>query len=174
MQQDFDIEAHPMLQGTSCTVTSLFLEQKCSSLLDHEQAGDEIPRTNQPSREDILAGQEPQPDETSPQAQREAAFCFCEGAKSLTGCNEIDTDNTPDDGAIHRDCSSREPRKNPMVEDFDDSANALWTLYGKEAKGYDEATIETVKGDMDGVLIFVSLSTSTLLRFGCIDGWMDL
>ncbi len=67
MQQDFDIEAHPMLQGTSCTVTSLFLEQKCSSFLDHEQAGDEIPRTNQPSREDILAGQEPQPDETSPQ-----------------------------------------------------------------------------------------------------------
>ncbi len=61
-----------------------------------------------------------------------------------------------------------------MVEDFDDSANALWTLYGKEAKGYDEATIETVKGDMDGVLIFVSLSTSTLLRFGCINGWMDL
>jgi hypothetical protein len=39
--------------------------------------------------------------------------------------------------------------------DFDDSSNALWSLYGKEAKSYDEATIQTLKGDMDGVLIFV-------------------
>jgi len=42
-----------------------------------------------------------------------------------------------------------------MVEDFDDSANALWSLYGKEAKGHDEATIQTIKDEMDGVLIFV-------------------
>jgi len=42
-----------------------------------------------------------------------------------------------------------------MVGDFDDSANALWSLYGKEAKGHDEATIQTLKDDMDGVLIFV-------------------
>jgi hypothetical protein len=159
-----------------CHVAFPRAEVLIESFLDHEQAGYEIPRTNpyQPSREDISAGREHQPDETSPQAQREAAFCFCEGANSLTSCNEIDTDNTPKDGAIHQDCSSREPRKNPMVEDFDDSANALWTLYGKEAKGYDEATIKTVKGDMDGVLIFVSLSTSTLLRFGCINGSMYL
>ena len=44
-----------------------------------------------------------------------------------------------------------------MVGDFDDSANALWTLYGKEAKSHDEARIETLKDDMDGVLIFVRL-----------------
>ena len=42
-----------------------------------------------------------------------------------------------------------------MIGDFDDSANALWTLYGKEAKSHDEARIETLKDDMDGVLIFV-------------------
>jgi len=42
-----------------------------------------------------------------------------------------------------------------MIGDFDDSANALWTFYGKEAKSHDEARIETLKDDMDGVLIFV-------------------
>ena len=44
-----------------------------------------------------------------------------------------------------------------MIGDFDDSANALWTLYGKEAKSHDEAGVQTLKDDMDGVLIFVRL-----------------
>jgi len=42
-----------------------------------------------------------------------------------------------------------------MIGDFDGSANALWTLYGKEAKSHDEARVQTLKDDMDGVLIFV-------------------
>jgi hypothetical protein len=42
-----------------------------------------------------------------------------------------------------------------MIGDFDGSANPLWTLYGKEAKGHDESQIQTLKDDMDGVLIFV-------------------
>ncbi|KAF8474414.1 hypothetical protein DFH94DRAFT_635807, partial [Russula ochroleuca] len=42
-----------------------------------------------------------------------------------------------------------------MIGDFDGSANALWTLYGKEAKSHDQARIQTLKDDMDGVLIFV-------------------
>jgi hypothetical protein len=42
-----------------------------------------------------------------------------------------------------------------MIGDFEGSANALWTLYGKEAKSHDEARIQTLKDDMDGVLIFV-------------------
>jgi len=50
--------------------------------------------------------------------------------------------------------SDPEPR---MIGDFDGSANALWTLYGKEAKSHDESRIETLKEDMDGVLIFVRL-----------------
>jgi hypothetical protein len=46
--------------------------------------------------------------------------------------------------------------------DFDDSANALWSLYGKEAKGHDKATIKTLKDDMDGLLIFVCSHISNL------------
>jgi len=42
-----------------------------------------------------------------------------------------------------------------MIGDFDGSANALWTLYGQEAKSHDESRIQTLKDDMDGVLIFV-------------------
>jgi Family of unknown function (DUF6535) len=42
-----------------------------------------------------------------------------------------------------------------MIGDFDGSANALWSLYGKEAKSHDNARIQTLKEDMDGVLIFV-------------------
>jgi len=47
--------------------------------------------------------------------------------------------------------SSEEPK------DFDDSANPLWSLYGQEAKSRDEAQIQTLKDDMDGVLIFVCI-----------------
>ena len=39
--------------------------------------------------------------------------------------------------------------------DFNDSANNLWFLYGKKAKNHDQARIETLKDDMDGILIFV-------------------
>jgi hypothetical protein len=42
-----------------------------------------------------------------------------------------------------------------MIGDFDGSANPLWTLYGNEARSHDESQIQTLKGDMDGVLIFV-------------------
>lgn len=44
-----------------------------------------------------------------------------------------------------------------MIGDFDSSANALWTLYGKEAESHDKSQIQTLKEDMDGVLIFVRL-----------------
>lgn len=40
-------------------------------------------------------------------------------------------------------------------QDFDEDSNDLWSLYGKEAKSHDEAWMETLKDDMDGVLIFV-------------------
>ena len=43
-----------------------------------------------------------------------------------------------------------------IVGGFDGNPNALWTLYGTEAKSsYDDARINTLKGDMDGVFIFV-------------------
>ena len=46
---------------------------------------------------------------------------------------------------------------NDSPGDFDDSANALWSLYEREAKYRDEAQIQTLKDDMDGVLIFVCI-----------------
>jgi len=51
--------------------------------------------------------------------------------------------------------SGREPEEKRMIGDFDGSANALWTLYRKEAQSRDAAQIQTLKDDMDGVLIFV-------------------
>lgn len=61
-----------------------------------------------------------------------------------------------------------------MIGDFDDSANALWTLYGKEAKSHDESRIQTLKDDMDGVLIFVRLySVCSTSRLGNIDARLN-
>ena len=40
-------------------------------------------------------------------------------------------------------------------QDFDDGANDLWSLYGKEAQIYDEPRIKTLKDDVGSVLIFV-------------------
>ncbi|KAH9952994.1 hypothetical protein BC827DRAFT_1147259, partial [Russula dissimulans] len=52
-----------------------------------------------------------------------------------------------------------------MIGDFDGSANPLWTLYGKEAKSHDQSRIQTLKGDMDGVLIFAGLFSAALTAF---------
>ena len=60
-----------------------------------------------------------------------------------------------DDGAP-QSIRGREQEEQRMIGDFDGSANALWSLYGKEAKSHDESRIQTLKEDMDGVLIFVS------------------
>jgi hypothetical protein len=51
--------------------------------------------------------------------------------------------------------TGQEPEEIRMIGDFDGCSNALWTLYGNEAKSHDEARIQTLKDDMDGVLIFV-------------------
>jgi len=60
---------------------------------------------------------------------------------------DVTLDSSPEEGL----------KEKRMIGDFDGSANSLWTLYGKEAKSYDEARIQTLKEDMDGVLIFVRL-----------------
>ena len=57
----------------------------------------------------------------------------------------------------NKDLEAQQP-----AQDFDDSANALWSLYGKEAENYDKATIMDIKSDMDGLLIFVRSCCSTL------------
>jgi hypothetical protein len=56
----------------------------------------------------------------------------------------------------NRNDPSQSPEESPKQrQDFDDGANDLWSLYGKEAQIYDESRIKTLKGDMGGVLIFV-------------------
>ena len=42
--------------------------------------------------------------------------------------------------------------------DFDDGANALWSLYGKEAQAHDQAYVQSLAKDMDGSLLFVRRS----------------
>ncbi|KAH9170098.1 hypothetical protein EDB89DRAFT_1853813, partial [Lactarius sanguifluus] len=42
-------------------------------------------------------------------------------------------------------------------KDFDDGANALWSLYGKEAQSHDEVLFQSLSADMDGVPTFVRL-----------------
>jgi hypothetical protein len=61
-------------------------------------------------------------------------------------------DNSASEGPFHPKC--REDRDN----DFDDGANAFWSLYGKEAKTHDEACFLSQAKDMDSVLIFVRIS----------------
>ncbi|KAI9453223.1 hypothetical protein F5148DRAFT_985633, partial [Russula earlei] len=51
------------------------------------------------------------------------------------------------------------------IGDFDDSANPLWSLYGKETKSHDSARIQTLKEDMDGVLLFAGLFSTALTAF---------
>jgi hypothetical protein len=70
----------------------------------------------------------------------------------VRGAN-VFVDNQPGNGAPNNPPgnSSEEPN------DSDDSANPLWSLYEQEAKYRDEAQIQTLKDDMDGVLIFVCI-----------------
>jgi hypothetical protein len=39
--------------------------------------------------------------------------------------------------------------------DFDDGANAFWSLYGKEALGHDKSRFQSLATDMEGLLLFV-------------------
>lgn len=64
-------------------------------------------------------------------------------------------DGSPLNRDPHDNSSDREPQEKRMIGDFDSSANPLWALYGKEARSHDTARIQTLKDDMDGVLIFV-------------------
>lgn len=59
--------------------------------------------------------------------------------------------------------SAKGSRETPDHADFGDSANGLWSLYATEAESHDEATVGTVKDNMDGALIFVCSYFSTRL-----------
>jgi hypothetical protein len=57
-----------------------------------------------------------------------------------------------------------------VIGDFDGSSNMLWTLFRDEAKGHDDARINTLKDDMESALIFVrSYRIRTYDGLGCTD-----
>ncbi|KAN0136770.1 hypothetical protein V8E53_005540 [Lactarius tabidus] len=61
---------------------------------------------------------------------------------------------------------SKDPYQPETVRrDFDDGANALWSLYGKEAKTHDDARFVSLAADMDGVLLFAGLFSAVLTSF---------
>ncbi len=74
----------------------------------------------------------------------------------------------------NRNDSSRSPHE--QRQDFDDSADDLWSLYGKQAKCHDEAWAKALKEDMDGVLIFVRACFSCLamVDVNLFPGWFIL
>ncbi|KAI9438415.1 hypothetical protein BJY52DRAFT_1381239 [Lactarius psammicola] len=67
-------------------------------------------------------------------------------------------DNSSSDGP-YRAKSHKERR------DFDDGANALWSLYGEGAKTNDEDRFSTVAAGMDVLLLFAGLFSAVLTSF---------
>lgn len=67
--------------------------------------------------------------------------------------NNPPVDPGPPDGT----CDPEPNEERHMPGDFDGSSKALWALFGTEAKSYDNSRVNTLKDDMDGVLIFVRL-----------------
>jgi len=75
------------------------------------------------------------------------------------------------------DDPSRPPEEShDLRHDFDNGANALWSLYEKEVESVDKVRIQALKDDMDGVLIFVCMFPSVIGRVDFIldTGWFIL
>ncbi|KAH9029931.1 hypothetical protein EDB85DRAFT_1484280 [Lactarius pseudohatsudake] len=66
-------------------------------------------------------------------------------------------DNSPDGPSLSEARSER--------KDFDDGANALWTLYSKEAQAHDEALFQGMLADMSGIPTFAGLFAAVLTSF---------
>jgi len=66
------------------------------------------------------------------------------------------------------------PGAHMIDQDFNDSANPLWSLYGKVVKEYDKATLDDITSGMDGLLIFVrSISPALPLLRASSYLWTD-
>ena len=84
--------------------------------------------------------------------------CICSTAEvSMRSDASINDQQLPQHLLAAVTAMTSEPgrEEKPSIGDFDGSANPLWALYGKEAKSNDESQIQSLKEDMDGVLIFV-------------------
>ncbi|KAI9431884.1 hypothetical protein H4582DRAFT_1212164 [Lactarius indigo] len=57
------------------------------------------------------------------------------------------------------------PEARSERRDFDDGANALWSLYNKEAQTHDEAVLQGISADMNGVPTFAGLFAAVLTSF---------
>ncbi|KAI9431887.1 hypothetical protein H4582DRAFT_1212220 [Lactarius indigo] len=66
-------------------------------------------------------------------------------------------DNSPD--------GPSRPEARSERRDFDDGANALWSLYNKEAQTHDEAVLQGISADMNGVPTFAGLFAAVLTSF---------
>ncbi|KAH9170795.1 hypothetical protein EDB89DRAFT_2230425 [Lactarius sanguifluus] len=71
-----------------------------------------------------------------------------------------DNDGTPNSSA-----QPMPPGMPRMIGDFNDNANTLWSLQLKEAMSHDKARIQSLRDDMDGVLIFASVFSAALTSF---------
>ncbi|KAH9029928.1 hypothetical protein EDB85DRAFT_1964503 [Lactarius pseudohatsudake] len=69
--------------------------------------------------------------------------------------------NSSDDPSLS-DAQS-EPRSER--KDFDDGANALWSLYDKEAQAHDQALFQALLEDMSGIPTFAGLFAAVLTSF---------
>ncbi|KAH9061786.1 hypothetical protein EDB83DRAFT_2675447 [Lactarius deliciosus] len=82
----------------------------------------------------------------------------------------------PDSGGKEMNSSTDGPsRPEARSEhgDFDDGANALWSLYSKEAQAHDEALFQGLLADMSGVPTFAGLFAAVLTSF-LVDGLKNL
>ncbi|KAI9431471.1 hypothetical protein H4582DRAFT_1238852 [Lactarius indigo] len=68
--------------------------------------------------------------------------------------------NNSSDGE-RKDGSKKQRKK----KDFNDGANALWSLYSKEAQAHDEALFHGILSEMDGVPTFAGLFAAVLTSF---------
>ncbi|KAH9053063.1 hypothetical protein EDB87DRAFT_311134 [Lactarius vividus] len=105
------------------------------------------------------------------QANREGQARSQSQARKDGPSNSGDRHQPGDPGDTTQPIPSELPRS--LIGDFDDSANALWSLHLKEAKSHDEARIHSLKDDMDGVLLFAGLFSAALTSF-IIDKIQDL
>ncbi|KAH9045202.1 hypothetical protein EDB85DRAFT_2104018, partial [Lactarius pseudohatsudake] len=52
-----------------------------------------------------------------------------------------------------------------MIGDFDDNANAFWSLHLNKAMSHDEARIQSLNNDMDSALVFAGLFSAAIISF---------
>jgi len=91
-----------------------------------------------------------------------------EGGTYSVSVGDSINDSTDQGGGMNDQSGNGAPSHSPKdsrekPKDFDNSANVLWNLYGKEAKDHDEARMQTLRDDMDGLLIFVCISYQPMI-----------